>query len=397
MKILEAGISLNKIDQILHHLFSATVAFLEQEFSESRSIIHLIKFRILPGLYLLMGIFLSNAYKNTNLYNMISQRTPVPYKDIEELVSDGFQIYSRPLLIGLNEDNLPSNLTKFKIDWYHLKHEVGDISTNFMVISSEVHFAAFLKGFVKFTGGIYYFSELGGMTHQNKRNGGNATVSTNAFLKSQLDPDVTGVIQRFTELSMQTLPNIDADDMDYFKDEVRENITNISESDLLNKFSRCDKSVARILPVDQCHKYAKILHTQKSSMSVSISEETYFDGYVGFYLGGLAPPTVMDKFVRAEEADLWEQAASVDSHFQNYNLHFNYFGTLRKPSMNGNIQVIFLALGGGLIGASVGFCLELYAAYIQPLPGYCTDHNYFSKMKCNVQRAFFSVILNLVF
>lgn len=52
------------------------------------------------GTLLCMGIVLSNAYKNTNVYNMIIPRTPVAYQNLEELVHDKFPIYTRSLEVG---------------------------------------------------------------------------------------------------------------------------------------------------------------------------------------------------------------------------------------------------------------------------------------------------------
>lgn len=53
------------------------------------------------ALVLLMGIVLSNAYKNTNVYCMISPRVPVPYGYFQELIADRFTIYTRSVSLNL--------------------------------------------------------------------------------------------------------------------------------------------------------------------------------------------------------------------------------------------------------------------------------------------------------
>lgn len=47
------------------------------------------------GLYLAVTIVLSNAYRNSNIYNMIQPRMSVPYENFSQLVVDKFKIFTR--------------------------------------------------------------------------------------------------------------------------------------------------------------------------------------------------------------------------------------------------------------------------------------------------------------
>lgn len=49
----------------------------------------------MTGLFLLAAIILSNAYKNTNVYNMVVSRKPLVYKYFDEVVQDKFNICTR--------------------------------------------------------------------------------------------------------------------------------------------------------------------------------------------------------------------------------------------------------------------------------------------------------------
>lgn len=51
------------------------------------------------AMFLLAGIILSNAYKNTNVYNMVIPRKTILYKEFAELVYGGFTLYTRSHLI----------------------------------------------------------------------------------------------------------------------------------------------------------------------------------------------------------------------------------------------------------------------------------------------------------
>lgn len=70
---------------------------LEQGDPFPASVGNVTKFLVIIGLLLLMGIILSNAYKNTNVYNMVVPKRPLVYKDLKDLLKDGFTIYTRSL------------------------------------------------------------------------------------------------------------------------------------------------------------------------------------------------------------------------------------------------------------------------------------------------------------
>lgn len=51
-------------------------------------------FRFIVGSTLLSGIVLSNAYKNSNVYNLVMPRKPVRFENLTELQSHGFSVYA---------------------------------------------------------------------------------------------------------------------------------------------------------------------------------------------------------------------------------------------------------------------------------------------------------------
>lgn len=78
--------------------FTAVIkVFLEQSDPFQNSVVNGKPNRIMIGLFLLMGIILSNACKNTNVYNMVVPREPILYKYFEDLVRDDFRICTRSI------------------------------------------------------------------------------------------------------------------------------------------------------------------------------------------------------------------------------------------------------------------------------------------------------------
>lgn len=82
---------------------------LEQSNPFPPSTTNLSRSRILSGLALLMGIILSSAYKNTNVYNMVVPRKHVLYKYFNELVSAKFDMYTRSMYVNVAPTEMIAN------------------------------------------------------------------------------------------------------------------------------------------------------------------------------------------------------------------------------------------------------------------------------------------------
>lgn len=76
------------------------------------------KLRYTIGLFLSMTIILSNAYRNNNVYNMISPSKISPHRHLHELLSDGFNIYTK--IVDIQDG---SNLKKLEIGGGALKYD----------------------------------------------------------------------------------------------------------------------------------------------------------------------------------------------------------------------------------------------------------------------------------
>lgn len=68
------------------------------------------KYRYLGFSLFLMGVVLSNAYKNTNLYNMVVPRKPILYSKFNELLRDNFQIFTRSKFVSVASTSLNDDM-----------------------------------------------------------------------------------------------------------------------------------------------------------------------------------------------------------------------------------------------------------------------------------------------
>lgn len=78
-----------------NYTFECFRALLEQSdsFGLNSSKSHV--WRISFGVYLVAAIVLSNAYKSKNVYNMLKQEIPAPYKALSQIIADGFTTYTK--------------------------------------------------------------------------------------------------------------------------------------------------------------------------------------------------------------------------------------------------------------------------------------------------------------
>lgn len=84
----------------LNSVFSSVLCFLKILFEQGdpinlRLISHHSPIRLLFGAFLIIGIVLSNAFKNENITHVTLPRQPIPYDDLDTLNLTGFKIYTR--------------------------------------------------------------------------------------------------------------------------------------------------------------------------------------------------------------------------------------------------------------------------------------------------------------
>lgn len=91
-------------------------------------------FKIMSASFILMGVVLNNAYKNTNVYNMIAQRAPIGYERMDELIQDKFTIFCKLTKIDVNMQHY----RPVDMDLIAFRHEIHDPNKILVTGSSEI-------------------------------------------------------------------------------------------------------------------------------------------------------------------------------------------------------------------------------------------------------------------
>lgn len=85
----------NRNSDRIGHIIATVKVFLEQGDTILETPWDNQRLRVIVGTTLLMGIVISNSYKNTNVYRMIVALAPLRFETLEQLVDHNFSLYSR--------------------------------------------------------------------------------------------------------------------------------------------------------------------------------------------------------------------------------------------------------------------------------------------------------------
>lgn len=316
---------------------------LEQSNPIPDSLIYNHRYMWISGTLLLMGIILSNAYKNTNVYNMIILRKSVPYRHLRELLNDGFTIYTRTERVDVdypmlklwwkNKIYMPVSVRELKgLRRHTSKHklmlEVG-LPAGYIIRQSELDIMHEIA--VK----IGVPPEMHNLTYL-------------LYNHTSLLPVTMSLFQNIDE-RIQAAQGLSFDDVSV---EYERNFFLEENAQILYSCAQ----TAVVLPT-----YTGYQLTKKSAASgyknIYQGVETYYTTNLVFRMRGSVPQYLIKRAKYAERCGLWKrwQTLFKDRFARNLDPGNE---PLRKPSLAGNIVIIFLLLLFGLISSLVSFGLE---------------------------------------
>lgn len=291
---------------------------------------------------LLMAIILSNAYKNTNVYNMIIPGSVVPYHYLEELVSDNFSIHTRSLGASLQR----------------LRTSPGDCSTatrtRFISVVQKRHRSQYIID-------VDEECHLEHMTYKSEVSSLHDRIKYNElqFLNTtllNLLPEVTSVIQLKESLFVNFAKLIIGVFSDFnYENDYQYWFRQTEIKYLWKSLKRCRK-VALLFPSQVG--YEEVKRWEKHGFTnVYQGAEAFYERNLAFTLKGLVPQYLVQRLKNAETCGLWKRWQNL---LEKKVLPRSKRKTeeLSTPSMDGNVVVIFLLLVAGLGASLKCFVLE---------------------------------------
>lgn len=327
----------------LNLIIMDTIDYLKLLVDQSQPFLHAGRshtWRVSSAFYLLPAIVLSSAYRNTNVYNMVKPRMSVPYEYFSQLVNDSFSIFTRKVASagfqGLPRGGLPNEFY-VKIENHTILFYFDDLELSATYLVSEL-------------------DKLTSSVNSAQKTEWDKTKIERLMNYSRLHPglvdifNMTGIQYEGRKTDGFTFPDM------LWASQFRQTEVSVLEDAL----EKCDK-VAIILPDHMCRDLADEMMKFEN---VYVGKEALQESITGFVLAGYIPVKVFDRIRVVELAGLWEKwrrlawnRASLvwtpDTSKDTRAFH--------KPTMTGNMAVLFVVLLIGLAGSICIFIMEFVA------------------------------------
>lgn len=283
------------------NVLSMLTLLLEQGDPFPSKITYTFRIRIILGFLLLMGIVLSNGYKSTNVYNIVTPRKPILYKYMQELLQDNITVYTRT--------------ASRKIDV--LLSEVDVLMENYANLMQE-------SGGLNLTDETMQRSSLGAV--------------------ARLSPEVVNTFENMVRLAVG--PEFHWRMYERITYDCYEKLKTVEEV-MLREHLAYGKKTALILPQHKCWEFLREIKQNLSFGNIFVGDETYSELHWKFRLSGWVPPRVISKVNNIYETGIWQWWIQVFNRTSTY-LKNNDRDQVQAPSLRGNIPVVFVLWGFGL-------------------------------------------------
>lgn len=316
---------------------------LEQGNPFSLSIVSSRRCQWISGTILLMGIILSNAYKNTNVYNMILPRKPIPYKYLQELVNDNFTIHTRSEHVGDDISIVQS--------WIHSRNfTTGSI----ILMQSESHLLRYkFRTDGKYTGSHLSLGSEVYNLHQNIWRFRLPLTKLNLF---HLLVKITSLMPVTHSLHDDVIVKIN-NKINFleFLEEYTQKFLTVELNHLQTFLKRCSRS-ALTLPRHIGYQLAKNIQDE-GHQDVYQGVETFHELNVAFDMSGIIPQFPVKRAKYAERCGLWKrwQDFFKTKYIRRSEAKSDVF---MAATLDGNVIIIFVLFCTGMVVSICCFCFE---------------------------------------
>lgn len=298
--------------------------------------------RILLAGVLLAGIVLSNAYKNTNVYNMITPLANIPADTFDTLIKYDFTIFTRLYLI--------SELPLVTYNWYlsiqganifqdqhHIKVRNPVDQNVETLVSSEI--------FIIRNKWLVHHSEEDHSSEIKLFNHSRLLPGSDDRLHQVLQHNNTKMAMRMNKVTFTS-------ELPYLK-----RLQNMKISQMLES---C-KKVAIVFSQSMYIEFIKMLPKMRITGHWYIGKESWFASDIGISVSGTVTKNILARIDYLRESGIWDWwemlPSKMDRNILNAKVSSSTF--FRRPTMDGNVVIIFTVWLIGLGVALAKFICEL--------------------------------------
>lgn len=326
---------LYKHAKISDNVISILKLLLEQDDPFLPSVTRVTGYRYVIALLLLMGIILSDAYKNTNVYNMILPRRPLPYKYFEEVESDNYKIYSRVSDIHpFSRIQYDDDKIEQRLDGFPFKVKRG----TYFVLPEIQSFLENHEMVVEYSGG--------------RESQDQHRISMRIRNAVKIHP---GLVQNISK-ELLNADVINPYDLDATNLAIQEEERRL----LLRSLKECRKEAA-VLPDHMCREFYYALTRDKSQPKLFIGKEVYYFVDWLFHLNGLVPLFLIRRIHGIAESGVWKWWMDLLSGNVVMTEEAVDDNQVEAATIDGNIVIIFVVWICGIALGVMGFIGEHFA------------------------------------
>lgn len=319
------------------------------------------RLRWVVGSFILAGIVMSNAYKNTNVYNMILPRKIIPFENFQELLDHNFKIYtsigySYFTLLGLFDMDIETYLRDLHVE-NHLIYQNNTYGSTLFKITSVVSNKFEAMKIWNLTTNEEFIIDKTLLAETSL--GSHAYNITWDTMKAASDwlnnAESTSILRKLGSMITHYLDDLDHKESARF-------------------LETCDKT-AIIEPEFQCIKHAQFLRRQ-GHKHVFIGKELYFMTKLAFALEGDIPEYIIKRIRATDKAALFSRW--IDLLKGTAKEWFQEAGRLPlvPPTISGNVLIIFMIWEIGVVVTLVCIFLEITIYKYIILKAFVSNENY---------------------
>lgn len=323
-----------------NELFAIAKVFLEQGDPFASGQLQDSKVRWIVSGILLVGIVISNAYKNDNVYKMVLGRKTLYYDTISSLAEANFTIYSRliDVTFAYMDDEEKWNKSRMNLNNRKLSSSLQYLY-NYSVFVEQPHYSLVMIG-------VPEISALENDRRQSTETVPNLTWLYNVFTVPQ---DVlvflVTTLWKFREKKGNN---------EFNKTKIKELAKKKEERVIITELSKCNKTAFTMPTLD-----AKILqgHLKKQNVTLNIGIEPLPDGITGITVLGNVPYSFFHRiwgFTESGIAQWWHSYLGSLNHISTETR------VVSPASMRGNMLVIFSLWAGGIVLSLLIASMETY-------------------------------------
>lgn len=319
---------------ILHHCFLQGKVLFEQGGPYSERYFKSSSMRWLLGSYLLVGILLSNAYKNSNVYHLITPRKALPFETFDELRSENFSIYSR-----IGEVQIENH-------YQHKRPTTNTVAVDLYPGGSAMFLsgASTLQITVTTEAEDYSYN----MAQVNVISEFRKVISLNPTLLPWVTRVYQGIPQiigpeRERKYMHEEMTLFRKQEMDYF----------------FKVMMKCDK-VALILTPDMCSAVAQKVKHKKFHQPISVGRNIYYGTNELITLTGFVPQRILTSLKSIGEVGIWDRWMRIFTTRSGSRRRDTGSPPVQPANMQGNLVIVFAVWMGGFGISLILFILEIF-------------------------------------